>query len=183
LVCLALIHALVDCFSQFVSPLWPSLQSELGVAPWAISLLFAAWQMGASMSQPLFGYLGDRFDTRWIIGLGPAMAIACISVVGLAPGPLTLGLQLAIGGLGIGGFHPEAAVGVVQASGKRITRGLAIFTFGGMVGLGFGPYLSGMLAAHFGLPSLIWAALPGLVLLCLLLFLRGQATHPHLHPS
>src|SRR5262249_51145377 len=114
LVCLALIHALVDCFSQFVSPLWPSLQTELGVAPWAISLLFASWQMGASLSQPLFGYLGDRFDTRWIVGLGPGMAIACITLVGLAPGPITLGLLLAIGGLGIGGFHPEAAVGVVQ---------------------------------------------------------------------
>src|SRR5205823_2242384 len=100
--------------------------------------------------------LGDRFDTRWIVAMGPALAIACITLVGFAPGPFTLALLLTVGGLGIGGFHPEAAVGVVQVSGTRITRGLAIFTFGGMVGLGIGPYLSGTLAAHFGLHSLIW---------------------------
>jgi FSR family fosmidomycin resistance protein-like MFS transporter len=182
LVCLALIHALVDCFSQFVSPLWPSLELELGLAPWVISVLFAAWQLGASISQPLFGYLGDRFDTRWTVGLGPALAIVCLTLVGFAPGPWTLGALLLAGGLGIGGFHPEAAVGVVQASRKRITLGLAIFTFGGMVGLGIGPFLSGALATYFGLRSLAWAAMPGLLLLSSYLAIRGPASRPHTHP-
>src|SRR5262249_38229721 len=140
LVFLALIHGLVDCFSQFVSPLWPSLETELHLAPWVISILFAAWQLGASISQPVFGYLGDRFDTRLAIVLGPGVAIVCLTLIGFASGPVSLGLLLATGGLGIGAFHPEAAVGVVQASDKRITLGLAIFTFGGMLGLGLGPY-------------------------------------------
>jgi FSR family fosmidomycin resistance protein-like MFS transporter len=183
LICLALIHAIVDCFSQFVSPLWPRFETQLGIELALIPLLFAAWQFGASMSQPLFGYLGDRFDTRWIVALGPALAIACIASVGHATGPWTLGLLLFTGGLGIGGFHPEAAVGVVQSSGKSITRGLAIFTFGGMVGLGFGPVLSGTLTQHFGMSSLIWAALPGLLLLGTLVVFRGQTTHPHTHAS
>jgi FSR family fosmidomycin resistance protein-like MFS transporter len=183
LICLALIHTLVDCFSQFVSPLWPRFQSQLEIEAAVIPLLFAAWQTGASMSQPLFGYIGDRFDTRWIVALGPALAIACIASVGHASNALTLGLLLFMGGLGIGGFHPEAAVGVVQSSGKSITRGLAIFTFGGMVGLGLGPVLSGKLTDHFGMPSLIWAAVPGLVLLGILVFLRGPTTHPHAHSA
>jgi FSR family fosmidomycin resistance protein-like MFS transporter len=181
LVCLALIHSLVDCVGQFVSPLWPSLEGELGVAPWAISLLFAVWQTGASISQPVFGYLGDRFDTRWTVPLGPALAIVCLTLVGFAPGPLTLGLLLLAGGLGIGGFHPEAAVGVVQASERRITLGLAIFTFGGMVGLGLGPYLSGTLATRYGLQSLVWAALPGLLLVGTLTVVRGPVARPHTH--
>ena len=115
LVCLALIHTLVDCFSQFVSPLWPSLETELHLAPWVISILFAAWQLGASISQPLFGYLGDRFDTHLAVVFGPGVAIVCLTLIGFATGPVSLGLLLAIGGLGIGAFHPEAAVGVVQA--------------------------------------------------------------------
>jgi FSR family fosmidomycin resistance protein-like MFS transporter len=183
LLCLALIHSLVDCFSQFVSPLWPRFQTQLGIRPTLVPLLFAAWQTGASMSQPLFGYIGDRFDTRWIVTLGPALAIACIASVGHASNAQTLGLLLFIGGLGIGGFHPEAAVGVVQSSGKSITRGLAIFTFGGMVGLAFGPVLSGKLTDSFGMSALIWAALPGLLLLGFLVILRGPTTYPHAHSS
>jgi FSR family fosmidomycin resistance protein-like MFS transporter len=179
LICLALIHALVDCFSQLVLPLWPMFETELKIAPAVIPLIFAAWQTGASMSQPLFGYLGDRFDTRWMTALGPALAIACIASVGRASGAVTLGLLLFVGGLGIGGFHPEAAVGVVQCSGKRIPFGLAIFTFGGMVGLGLGPVLSGWLTQQFGMPSLIWVALPGLLLLATLVVLRGPSAHPH----
>jgi FSR family fosmidomycin resistance protein-like MFS transporter len=181
LICLALIHALVDCFSQLVLPLWPMFETELRIAPAVIPLLFAAWQIGASMSQPLFGYLGDRFDTRWMVALGPALAVVCIASVGHASGVFTLGLLLFTGGLGIGGFHPEAAVGVVQASGKRIALGLAIFTCGGMIGLSCGPMLSGWVTEQFGMSSLIWAALPGLLLLGTLVMLRGPSVHPHQH--
>jgi FSR family fosmidomycin resistance protein-like MFS transporter len=181
LVCLALIHALVDCFSQFVSPLWPSLENKLGLAPWVISVLFACWQLGASISQPLFGYLGDRFDTRWTIILGPGLAVICLTLVGFAPGPVSLAFLLMAGGLGIGAFHPEAAVGVVQASQKRITFGLAVFTFGGMLGLGMGPFLSGSLVDEFGMHGLLWAAVPGLLLLGTLVAVRGPAVHPHVH--
>jgi MFS transporter, FSR family, fosmidomycin resistance protein len=183
LLCLALIHTLVDCFSQFVSPLWPSFQAQLEVAPWVIALLFAAWQTGTSMSQPLFGYLGDRYDTRWIVALGPGLAVVCITLVGYAPNAWVLGLLLFIGGLGIGGFHPEAAAGVMQASSKSISRGLVMFTCGGMVGLALGPVLSGALTLRFGMPSLIWVALPGLLLLGTLVLVRGPVAHPHTHSS
>jgi FSR family fosmidomycin resistance protein-like MFS transporter len=183
LVCLALIHGLVDCFGQFVSPLWPSLDKDFGVASWVISILFAGWQCGASISQPLFGYLGDRFDTRLAIVFGPGLAIACLALIGFAPGPVSLFLLLFLGGLGIGAFHPEAAVGVVQSSGKRITLGLAIFTFGGMFGLGVGPYLSGMLVDGFGLHGLAWAAIPGLLLLTGFIAFRGPTVHPHAHAN
>jgi len=183
LVCLALIHTLVDCFSQFVSPLWPSLETKLSVSPWVISLLFAGWQLGASISQPLFGYLGDRFDTRLTVALGPGLAIVCLTLVGFAPGPVSLALLLIVGGLGIGAFHPEAAVGVVQSSEKRITLGLAIFTCGGMLGLGVGPSLSGRLVDAFGLHGLVWAALPGLICLVGLVWLRGPTAHPHGHDN
>jgi FSR family fosmidomycin resistance protein-like MFS transporter len=129
----------------------------------------------------MFGYLGDRFDTRRAVAIGPALAVICLTLVGLAPGAASLAFLLMAGGLGIGAFHPEAAVGVVQASDRRFTFGLAIFTFGGMVGLGMGPYLSGTLVDHFGLSGLLWAAIPGLLLLALLVSIRGPTAHPHTH--
>src|SRR5580700_3321482 len=82
LLALALIHTLVDFFAQLVSPLWPHLQKDMGLAPWGLTLLYAAWQTSTSVSQPVFGYWGDRFGSRWMIALGPALAIACLSLIG-----------------------------------------------------------------------------------------------------
>jgi FSR family fosmidomycin resistance protein-like MFS transporter len=177
LVCLALIHLLVDGFAQVVAPLWPRLQTDLGLRPLTVTLLFSAWQLATSISQPIFGCWGDRFNSRWMIALGPALAIVCVSSIGLVHDPALVTLLLIAGGLGIGAFHPEAAVGVVEASGSRPGRGLAVFTFGGMFGLGMGPILSGRLIDTGGLGSLIWLAPPALLLLAVLVLWGRPTAH------
>jgi FSR family fosmidomycin resistance protein-like MFS transporter len=176
LICLALIHTLVDSYAQVLAPLWPRLQQRAGLT---LTLLFGVWQAATSVSQPLFGYWGDRFNTRWVVSLGPALGILCVSLIGFAGGPASTLALLLVGGLGMGAFHPEAAVGVVEASGTRAARGLALFSFGGMVGLGVGPVVSGALAHRHGLPSLAWLLLPGLLLLGLLLLYGRPASGPH----
>ena len=177
LVCLALIHTLVDSASQVVSPLWPRLQREFEFGPWSLPILYAAWQTTASISQPVFGYWGDRFGSRWMLGLGPALVIVCVSLLGFARGPLSLVSLLLVGGLGIGAFHPEAAAGVIGFSGTKATNGLALFTFGGMVGLALGPVIGGLLVDRYGLPGLRWILIPGLALLTPLLLLHPPAPH------
>lgn len=169
LLCLALIHTLVDGYAQLVSPLWPYLQGELHLEPLALSVMFAAWQLATSISQPLFGICGDRFSCRWLVSLGPALAIVCLSLIGQAGGPVGLTVLLMIGGLGIGAFHPEAAVVVAEAAGTQSARALSLFVFGGMLGLGLGPAVSGWLVQHFGLSALMWTMLPCLLLLGFLL--------------
>jgi FSR family fosmidomycin resistance protein-like MFS transporter len=166
---------LVDGFAQVVAPLWPRLQLDLELRPLTVTLLFSVWQLATSISQPIFGCLGDRFNSRWMIALGPALAIVCVSSIGLVRDPTAVTLLLVAGGLGIGAFHPEAAVGVVEASGARTGRGLALFTFGGMFGLGMGPILSGRLIDAGGLGNLIWLAPPALLVLAGLV-LGGRPT-------
>ena len=183
LLCLALIHLLVDGFAQVVTPLWPRLRDDLGLSPWTLTLVYSAWQLAASVSQPIFGCWGDRFNSRWMIALGPALGIVCISLIGLIRDPIAMTLLLVAGGLGIGAFHPEAAVGVVEASKDRPGRGLAVFTFGGMLGLGLGPMLSGKLAAAGGLHNLVWMAPPGLLLLTVFVLVGRPAAHIASHPT
>jgi FSR family fosmidomycin resistance protein-like MFS transporter len=183
LVCLALIHTLVDSYAQVVTPLWPRLQKDFHLLPWGLTLLYAAWQMGTSVSQPFFGYWGDRFGSRWMVAVGPAIAVVCVTLIGFVPGPAWLFLLLALAGLGIGAFHPEAAAGVVEAAGTRAPQGLALFTFGGMLGLGIGPIVSGFLAEHYGLTGLAYALPPGLVLLLALVLLRQPVPIHRTHSS
>jgi FSR family fosmidomycin resistance protein-like MFS transporter len=179
LVCLALLHTLVDSYAQLVTPLWPTLQKDFALDPWSITLLFAAWQGATSVSQPFFGYWGDRFGSSWMLALGPALAVVCTCLIGLATGPLALLLLIILGGLGIGAFHPEAAAAVMHSSGPKPTNGLALFTFGGMLGLGIGPLLSGSLAEHYGLCGLALALPPGLLVLGGLILLQ-RSSRPQL---
>jgi FSR family fosmidomycin resistance protein-like MFS transporter len=170
-------HMLVDGFAQIVTPLWPRLREDARVGSLALGLLFPVWQLATSFSQPVFGCWGDRFNSRWMIALGPALAIVCVSLMGLAHEPIALTLLLAAGGLGIGAFHPEAAVSVVEASGSKPARGLALFTFGGMLGLGVGPMISGLLVDAGGMGNLVWMAPPGLLLLAGLVLYGRPAAH------
>jgi FSR family fosmidomycin resistance protein-like MFS transporter len=178
LVCLALMHMLVDGYAQVLAPLWPRLQADLGLGAWGLTLLVSAWQLAASLSQPLFGCWGDRCNGRWMVGAGPALVVVCVSLLGLAHGPVALTGLLVLGGLGVGAFHPEAAVGVVEASGSRAARGLSLFTFGGMLGLGLGPVLSGTLADTYGLHGLAWTAPPALLFLAVLILARRPVPPP-----
>ena len=183
LLCLALMHMLVDGFAQILTPLWPRLREDEHIGPLALGLLFPVWQLATSFSQPVFGCWGDRFNSRWLIALGPAMAIVCVSLIGLVHEPIALMFLLAAGGLGVGAFHPEAAVGVVEASGSKPTRGLALFTFGGMLGLGVGPMISGQLVDAGGMSNLIWMVPPGLLLLTGLVLYGRPAAHVPLSSS
>lgn len=165
LLCLALIHTLVDGYAQVISPLWPHLETELRLGPGLLTLLLAVWQLATSISQPVFGICGDRFRCRWIVAVGPALAIVCLSLIGQVHGVAAVAVLLAVGGMGIGAFHPEAAVAVTEVAGAQPGRALAFFVFGGLVGLSLGPLVSGILVQDHGLPALAWLIAPGLVLL------------------
>ena len=108
--------------AQVVAPLWPRLQTDLGLRSLTVTLLFSAWQLATSISQPIFGCWGDRFNSRWMIAFGPALAILCVSSIGLVHDPIPLTLLLLAGGLGIAAVSSEAAVGVVEASGAVLVR-------------------------------------------------------------
>jgi FSR family fosmidomycin resistance protein-like MFS transporter len=117
-----------------------------------------------------------------MLAVGPALAVICISLLGFATGVAGVFFLLVAGGLGIGAFHPEAAARVVNSSGNKSTHGLALFTFGGMLGLGIGPVVSGMLAGTYGLSGLALALLPSLVLLGALLLLQHSSASG-MHPE
>ncbi|MCA9113794.1 MAG: MFS transporter, partial [Planctomycetaceae bacterium] len=67
---------------------------------------------------------------------------------------------LMLGGAGVGAFHPEAAVTAGSLLPGQRTRGLSIFMFGGALGLGLGPLLSGFAVSRWGFSGLAYTAVP-----------------------
>src|SRR5919201_928278 len=64
-----------------------------------------------SLSQPLFGWLADRFGTRFT-GLALAWTALTFSTLGFAPSFPALVAMAAAAGLGSGAFHPFGALNV-----------------------------------------------------------------------
>jgi len=175
ILCLALLHALVDSVAMFIEPLWPELRKSLHLTEAQLFSLLSITSVAPNFSQLLFGYLQDRFGSRYLLWLGPSIAAVMLSLQGIAQTNLVLTAVLTVGYIGVGSFHPEAAVSASQAIPDQRTRGLSLFMVGGTAGLGLGPMLSGNLVKYFGLQSLAWMAIPAVLLVLAIYFVLRQS--------
>jgi FSR family fosmidomycin resistance protein-like MFS transporter len=163
LLLLALVHVILDAFALFLQPLWPDLQEKLSLSDGTTQTTFFLWNVATSIPQVAFGMWGDRFHARWLLWAGPAMAMACVSSVGLVDSYWALNALLTIGGLGVAAFHPEAAALAGNLFPENRGRALAIFSVGGYIGQAIGPYYSGRINEAFSMSALAWSIPVGLL--------------------
>ena len=176
---LTLLHGLVDAFAATIQPLWPDLQRGLRLDDGAIGWAFVLWNLATSVSQLVFGYWGDRYRGTWLLWVGPAVGVLCVSLIGLARSFESLGVLLLIGGLGIAAFHPEAAALAGSCAPGNRSRALSVFAVGGYLGQAFGPIYSGAITTRSGsLATLAWSPTWGLAVLLLLLLGLRRLPHP-----
>lgn len=174
LILLTLAHGLVDTFAAFVQPLWPDLQQGLGLEDGSIQWAYVLWGLATSVTQLGFGYWGDRDRGRWLLWVGPAVGLLCLSLIGLASSFAALSALLVVGGLGIAAFHPEAAAMAGGCAPEQRSRAMSVFAVGGYLGQAAGPVYSGVITTHFGLPALVWSVAWGVPLLLLLVLGMGR---------
>lgn len=156
---------MVDSYGgSFLSPLLPLFQRHFTLSRSRVGLMMSLLSFSASLCQPLYGALSDRFRRPWLAILGPALAAVFISAVGLAPSyGVLLGLMM-LGGAGIAAYHPEGVVLAHQASGWRKGLGVSIFVTGGAAGYATAPLLSQFLVQRVGLERSFMAGVPGVLM-------------------
>lgn len=185
IVCLALMHAVVDAVAMFIEPLWPELRTALKLSEGELFLLLSVTAVAPNFSQILFGFVQDRYGSRYLLWLGPAVASLCLTMTGMVGKAGSLGLLLTAGYVAIGSFHPEGAVFAAKLLPEQRTRAISLFMFGGTMGLGIGPALSGNLVRLHGLAALAWLAVPLLVLIAGVHLISRRAVAaveiPHTH--
>ena len=182
LFCLALTHTLVDTCALLIEPLWPAMQSRFALGMVALSVTFVIQSMPTSISQAVFGYLRDRRGTPYWLWLGPVLAALFLPLMGLAPNSLVLCVLLIAGGIGVGAFHPEAAVTAGRMMPEQRTRALSVFMFGGALGLALGPTLSGAVVSTWGLGGLVYLG-PPIILLVVILRRLGRLAEAAPRPA
>ncbi|MCX6537574.1 MAG: MFS transporter [Acidobacteria bacterium] len=162
-------HFVADAYSNLYVPLLPALISRLGLSLAAAGMMVMVYQLATSVSQLGFGRLADRWNPRVLLVAGPLLSVAVLSLIGLVWSPGTLAACLIIGGLGGAAFHPTAAAVVNRLGGSRRGLAMAIHITGGSIGYSLGPMVFAPYVDRFGLGWTPWLAIPGLILLGLVL--------------
>jgi len=167
---MASVHFVGDAYSNLYAPLLPALIPKLGLTLTAAGTLAMLYQMATSVSQLGFGSLADRWHPRALLIAGPLLSVSVLSLIGLSWSPMALAAFLVVGGLGGAAFHPAAATLVYRHGGARRGLAMAVHITGGSLGFALGPLLFAAFVQKFGLTSTPWLALPGVVLLVLVLW-------------
>jgi FSR family fosmidomycin resistance protein-like MFS transporter len=165
---ITLSHFCVDSYATLLQPLLPLLKANLGLSLAQTGFLGTIVSI-CNISQPLLGLWADRMARRWLVVGGLILATVFAPLMGLAPDYLTLVGILAMGGIGVAAFHPQVFSLAGELSGPRRSFGLALFIFGGTLGLGLTPLWAPTYTNHFGLENLPYVSIPGLLFLLLLL--------------
>lgn len=161
-------HLLNDVMQSLLPAIYPILKTSYALDFGQIGLITLAFQLTASLLQPLVGLYTDRRPMPYSLPFG-MLATLC-GLVMLAYAAHFWSLLFAAGLVGVGSsvFHPEASRVSRHASGGRFGLAQSIFQVGGNTGQALGPLLAAFIVIPHGQSSIAWfsvAALSGMVIL------------------
>lgn len=163
---LSLGHACVDVYQGAVAALVPCFVAERAYTYAAASGVVLAASLLSSVVQPLFGVLSDRWAMPWLLPLSALTGGAGVALSGVMGSyALTLAV-VAVSGIGVAAYHPEAARAAREAARGSHTA-MGWFSLGGNVGFALAPLLVAAVVATGGLgaspllmvPAVVGAAL------------------------
>ena len=160
-------HVFDDFYQGVVPALLPFLVAERHYSYAAIAGLTLAANILSSVAQPAFGWWGDRRPRRWLIPAGILTAGVGVALVAFTTEYWMTWVVIAISGLGIAAFHPEAARAARQASGSS-NRAMSVFALGGNVGFALGALVATPLLLMTGLGGSVLLVIPAALMAALL---------------
>lgn len=159
LIAISLCHMVNDVLQSLLSSIYPLLKAEFALSYAQIGLMTFAFQVTASLLQPVVGMVTDRHPMPRSLTVGMLCSFAGVLTLATADSyPLLLTGAMLIG-LGSAIFHPESSRVARTASGGRYGTAQSLFQVGGNGGQALGPLLAAFLVVPLGRPVLGWLAL------------------------
>jgi FSR family fosmidomycin resistance protein-like MFS transporter len=161
-------HMINDIMQSLLAAIYPMLKTDFRLDFWQIGLLTMAFQVTASLLQPLIGMYTDKRPLPYSLPAGMASSLVGLVVLAFAPTYAVLVIGAMLIGFGSAVFHPESSRVARLAAGGRFGLAQSLFQLGGNFGQAIGPLLAAFIVVPFGQQSVSWftvGAVVGIVVL------------------
>src|SRR6185312_5826428 len=177
LLAIGLCHLLNDMVQALLPAIYPTLKLQFHLNFAQIGLVTLAFQVTASLLQPLVGYFADLKPMPYSLALGMVATLVGLLVLSGAPNFPVLLMAAMLVGLGSAVFHPESSRVARMASGGRYGLAQSVFQVGGNTGQAISPLTAAVLVATYGQRSIVWYA--GLALLGIFILFQVGTWYKH----
>src|SRR5581483_9617451 len=177
LLAIGLCHLLNDMVQALLPAIYPTLKVQFHLNFAQIGLVTLAFQVTASLLQPLVGYFADLKPMPYSLALGMVATLIGLLVLSVAPNYAVLLVAAMMVGVGSAVFHPEASRVARMASGGRYGLAQSVFQVGGNTGQAISPLTAAVLVATYGQRSIVWYA--GLALFGILVLFQIGTWYKH----
>jgi MFS transporter, FSR family, fosmidomycin resistance protein len=160
---LSLGHLITDMTQGAIPALLPFLIAEHDLSYAAAAFIVFAMTVVSSLVQPLFGHFADRLSRPWFMPVAVFLAGLGVAVTGVVPNYRLILLAVAVSGLGVAAYHPEAARLVNYVVSEKKATAMSIFGVGGQLGFAIGPLLTTAILLSWNLKATLLLALPGIL--------------------
>ena len=158
LLALSFSHLVNDTIQSLVPSVYPILKTSFHLDFGQIGLITLAFQLTASLLQPVVGALTDRRPSPHSLALGMAFSLCGLVLLSRAQSFHVILIAAALVGVGSSIFHPEASRIARAASGGRHGFAQSLFQVGGYWGAALGPLLAAFVVVPNGQHSIGWFA-------------------------
>lgn len=163
LISLSASHMMNDTMQSVIQALYPVFQQSYRLSYGQIGLITLAFQLTASLLQPLVGLYTDRRPLPYSLTAGMGSTLVGLLLLSRADSFPSILVAAALVGIGSSVFHPESSRVARMASGGRYGFAQAVFQVGGNTGSSLGPLLAAFLVVPLGQSSVAYVALIALV--------------------
>jgi FSR family fosmidomycin resistance protein-like MFS transporter len=154
LLSICICHLINDMLQSLLAAVYPLLKADLHLDFQQIGLVTLAYQLTASLLQPVVGIMADRRPMPFSLPGGTLFTFAGLLVLSSARSYPVLLAGACILGIGSSVFHPEASRVARMASGGRPGFAQSLFQVGGNLGSALGPAGAAVVVASRGQGSL-----------------------------
>ena len=151
-------HLLNDMMQAVLPAIYPTLKSEFHLSFAQIGLITVAFQVTASILQPLVGFVADMKPMPFSLPIAMVSTLVGLLLVSVAPTYAVVLFAGALVGLGSSVFHPESSRVARMASGGRHGLAQSLFQVGGNAGSALGPLSAAVVIATYGQPGVAFYA-------------------------
>lgn len=156
-------HLLNDMVQSLIPAIYPILKTSFRLNFAQIGIITLAYQVTASLLQPLVGSYTDRRPRPYSLPVGMCVSLGGLLLLSAARNYAMLVAGGALVGMGSAVFHPESSRVARMASGGQHGLAQSVFAVGGNAGQAVGPLLAAFIVLPHGQSSLAWFSVAVLV--------------------